>query len=530
MQSTHKFAIYYMDKLGFSVIPIGIDKKPLVPWLEFQKGKATYKDLSTWFEEGDAMVGIVTGEISNVCVIDVDTPDGEKRLRAISPESFNAPTVLTPRGGRHLYFEHEPGMRNLAGAIPGTDFRGEGGYVVAPPSFGINGKQYAWATPLHSILIAPGLGPLQQNYIKAVKSPVVSNRATVGDMFSEGRRDTDLFHVAHTMIRGGASRDEAAAAVMMVAQKCKPPFPAAEAMAKVQSAVERAMRKERNISKEIEDLVRITRGYFTITDIIQSLQLITKEERNNTRVILHRLVESGLIERESRREGVYRRVERDLVPMTFSATTIPPMSLNMPFGLHTLVDTYPGNVIVVAGSPNAGKTAFCLDFVEKNQDDYTIHYFNSEMGDEELKNRLMMHRDKPMNEWKFNAYERSDHFADVICPNDINIIDFLEITTEFYRIGEEISAIHKKLMGNKGIAIVCIQKAFGTDMGRGGTFSMEKPRLYLAMDGGKVKIVKGKNWADPMRNPNGLCKFFKLVGGAEFIETSDWHIIIEEKK
>ena len=528
MKTTHKFATYYRDVLNFSVIPIGIDKRPLTPWLEFQKRRATDKELSAWFEEGDAMVGIVTGEISGVCVIDIDTRDGERLLTAISPECMQAPAVLTPRGGRHLYFRHEPGMRNLAGVIAGTDFRGDGGYVVAPPSCGINGKQYTWVSPVTYLF--DSIWKLPDSYIKAVKSPTILNRAVVGDMFSEGRRDTDLFHVAHTMIRGGASAEEATAAVMMVAQKCKPPFPAAEAMAKVKSAIERAMRKERNISKEIEDLVLITRGYFTITDVTQALQLVTKEERNNTRVILHRLVESGFIEREAKRDGVYRRVERDLVPMTFSRTAIPPLSLTMPFGLHNLVDTYPGNVIVVAGSPNAGKTAFCLDFVEKNQDNYTIHYFNSEMGDEELKNRLMMHRDKPLDTWKFNAYERSDHFADVICPDDINIVDFLEITTEFYLIGKEISDIHKKLMGHKGIAIVCIQKNFGTDMGRGGTFSLEKPRMYIAIDGGKVKVVKGKNWADPMRNPNGLCKFFKLVGGAEFVETSDWHIIIEEKK
>jgi hypothetical protein len=494
--------------------------------MEFQNRKPTDAELSCWFEEGDAMVGIVTGEISGVCVIDIDTADGEKHLGAVSPHCFVAPSVLTPRGGRHLYFRHATGMRNLAGVIPGTDFRGDGGYVVAPPSFGINGKQYVWTAPLRDFEFIT----LPDDYIRAVKSPTASNKAIVGEMFSEGRRDEDIFHVAHSMIKGGASQDDTTATVMMVAQKCKPPFPAVEALAKVRSAVDRAIRKERNISKEIEDLVRITKGYFTITDVTQALQLVTKEERNNARVILYRLANEGLIERDVKRDGVYRRVERELVPMVFTGASIPPLNFKMPFGLHTLVDLYPGNVVVVAGYPNSGKTAFCLDFIEKNQDDCTIHYFNSEMGSEELKNRLMMHKDKPMNEWKFDANERSDHFADVIFKDDVNVIDFLEITNEFYMIGKEISDIHRKLMGNKGIAIVCIQKNFGTDLGRGGTFSLEKPRLYVAMDAGKIKIVKGKNWANPMRNPNGLVKRFKLIGGAEFVEEDEWHVEIEKEK
>jgi hypothetical protein len=310
--------------------------------------------------------------------------------------------------------------------------------------------------------------------------------------------------------------------VRLAAQSCSPPFPADEAVAKVRSAVERAIRKERNLSKEIEDFVRVTEGYFSVNDVYSMLQIVTKEDKALTRVALHRLSGDKFIESTGTKDGVYRRIMRDLVPIKLGQPTQPPLDLILPFGLHELVYTYPGNIIVVAGAPDAGKTAFCLDLVEKNQNRFTINYFNSEMGETELCNRLLMHRDIPMEDWKFNAYERSDHFDDVIEPDAINIIDFLEVTNEFYRVAEEISAVHKKLAGHNGIAVMCIQKNKGSDMGRGGSFSMEKPRLYLAMDSGRVKIVKAKNWVDSHRNPNGLIKEFKLVGGASFYDETGW--------
>jgi hypothetical protein len=55
--------------------------------------------------------------------------------------------VYTPRGGRHLYVAPS-GDGNAANFRPGLDYRGAGGYVVAPPSIGPNGKRYDWITPL----------------------------------------------------------------------------------------------------------------------------------------------------------------------------------------------------------------------------------------------------------------------------------------------------------------------------------------------------------------------------------------------
>ena len=77
-------------------------------------------------------------------------------------------------------------------------------------------------------------------------------------------------------------------------------------------------------------------------------------------------------------------------------------------------------------------------------------------------------------------YDRSSNFADVIRPNGLNIIDFLEITTDFFLIEEQIRKIHDKL--DKGVAVICLQKKKGAEMGRGAEFSLEKPRIYFSLD------------------------------------------------
>jgi hypothetical protein len=149
-----------------------------------------------------------------------------------------------------------------------------------------------------------------------------------------------------------------------------------------------------------------------------------------------------------------------------------------------------------------------------------VLYFNSEMGSSELRKRLTKFDDLALNDWKFKAYERAENFGDVIKPNDVNIIDFLEIHENFYEIGGRLSEIHKKL--DKGIAIVALQKNPGQDVGLGGYRTLEKPRLALAMSPGTLKIVKAKNWKTD-QNPNGLQRKFKLAAGCKLFADGQWY-------
>jgi hypothetical protein len=117
------------------------------------------------------------------------------------------------------------------------------------------------------------------------------------------------------------------------------------------------------------------------------------------------------------------------------------------------------------------------------------------------------------------VWERSGNFADVVKPDAINVIDFLEIHKDFWEVGGMLKDIHDKL--RKGTAVVALQKSKEKKVGRGGDMGLEKPRLYLAIDSGIITIVKCKNWQGE-RNPNGLSKRFRLVQGWKFVEDSQW--------
>lgn len=515
-----KFALEYLNKWGFSVIPLLPNKRPLVKWEEYQKRKPTEKEIVHWWTKyPNSMIGIVTGKISGITVLDFDTDVGI--------DYTPAPIVQTPRG-YHYYFKYEDGMTNTVNVCgEKIDIRGDGGYVVAPPSVNEDGKKYKW-------MRSPSIGlPKFPRTIfgepKTVSEIPVSVDSNPHETFTEGRRDNDLFHIAHTLVKGGMLDDVLLyETVLRLASTCDPPFPLEEAKTKVESAVKRAIRKERPIQKEVEEWVLTSSGFFLASEVYNWLQVTSKEDKKIIAQALRRLMAKGVTERVGGRNACYRRIERECEEIDWQNAPTNDIPIKFPLDIHTLINIYPGNIIIVAGESNAGKTAFMLDFIRLNMDRYKIHYFNSEMGASELRLRLGLF--KNVSEWTFTAYERADNFEDVIKPNDINVIDFLDVTDEFWKVGGVIKGIHEKL--KDGICIIGLQKNEGywdakaqkwidRDLGRGGALSLEKARLYLSMGRGTMKITKAKNWKG-RDNPNRTTREFKLYSGSEFVPISFW--------
>lgn len=128
MSSLLPNALVYLQK-GYSVIPVGKDKRPLVNWKDYQTRQATVEEITEWFSQNpDAQIGIVTGEISNLTVVDIES-DGD--FNRITDATF---TVETGGKGRHYFFEYEKEFKNAVRIFPSVDVRSQGGYVVAPPS------------------------------------------------------------------------------------------------------------------------------------------------------------------------------------------------------------------------------------------------------------------------------------------------------------------------------------------------------------------------------------------------------------
>lgn len=270
-------------------------------------------------------------------------------------------------------------------------------------------------------------------------------------------------------------------------------------------------------SDRIKSWILASPGEFSLRDLDYDLDFKAPEQKENRTKILEKFVAEKVLSREGKRRGVYRPYKSELEKMDFRNADDRFLDVWLPFKLHDLVGLLPGNIVVVAGEPNAGKTALLLNLIKNNRTRFDVHYFNSEMGAGELKTRLSKFNDFPSSEWSFNAYHRDADFEDVIFkgPKSLNIIDFLEVHDNFYLIGDKIKKIHEALCG--GVAIIAVQRNKGADFGLGGQRTMEKARLVINVSPGTMQITKAKNFINPEINPNWMKVNFKLVNGCQFV-------------
>jgi hypothetical protein len=279
-----------------------------------------------------------------------------------------------------------------------------------------------------------------------------------------------------------------------------------------------------NLAADVREWVLSSSCHFHSSDVIKELELssLSSDRRFNQNLsnILGRLVDEGILERGKKR-GEFIVVDNHAAEIPWKEVGIPtPVNLKQPLNLHDLVYFYSGNVIVVGGTYNAGKTVYCLNTAHMNMDHWQVTYLSSKMTPEELAARLYKFKDagliQNIDAWdKVSFRQRRDNFHQVIDPDGLNIIDYLELTKEFYTVGGMIDKIFQKL--NKGIAVIAIQKAPGEIHARGGAFTVEKARLAVSIDYQKLKIVKAKNLKPGVKNPTNKVLDFYVADGTKMI-------------
>src|SRR5262249_5915206 len=144
------------QRRGFSVIPIkSKDKRPLISWETYQVEPAGEATIKHWFESfADANIGLVTGRVSDCIVVDLDSENAKEELKSLLGD-YNLGAVPRSRTGKgwQLFFKYpDVSIPNRTGVLPNVDVRGDGGYVVAPPSIHPSGKEYKWQVPLNGHL------------------------------------------------------------------------------------------------------------------------------------------------------------------------------------------------------------------------------------------------------------------------------------------------------------------------------------------------------------------------------------------
>lgn len=545
-----KAARWYIDH-KWSVIPIVPGKKrPAISWQEYQQRLAVQDELDSWFNNGEG-IGVVCGQVSGLVVLDADSEEGFQSIKERMDVSVKTPICKTPRGW-HVYFHHPGGfVPNGVRVIDGVDIRGDGGQVVAPPTPG-----YKWIVGPHQTGISDlpiGLQELVLNnrYAEATLDAVLEDiarapRGTRNDTLNQGsyklgqlmvsagwsRPDVeDLLrraaaesglngHEVDSTMRSGLESGQKHPLVTSVSDistvsiesdvvcRQQGKRPSADVSKRKQVSASRKQASagfEPEISAEqIRAWIITGKSNFYVNELDREFNFMSRQDKNRRSTLLNRMVEAGEIERIER--GLYKIVIREYEDIDYLAGEEKDFAaMCYPLDLHKLVDTPPGSLVVVAGTTNSGKTAFCLNIIKDNQDQWpgcTYYWTSSAEGNVRVLRKRLALFDIPLNQWSFKARRPGGDFEDVIDPDGLNVIDYLEVHDEFYLVGKKLAAIHERL--REGVAVVALQKNPGAKFPRGGWLALDKAALAVAIDAGrpnkltiqKAKYPKGGNPID----------------------------------
>lgn len=193
-----------------------------------------------WSRWPDAAIALRTGEASGVFVMDIDPRHGgDIFVDELEAEHGPLPHTVqcqTGGGGRHIYFRH-PGqpVRCSTGEIAsGIDIKGEGGYVILPPSDHRSGRTYTWLLD-H----VPGQCPIAEapawllDRVVDRRADIAPNHSSTGEHVThgsseaipEGYRNKTLASIAGHLRQIGLGAEEIKAALLATnSHRCHPPL------------------------------------------------------------------------------------------------------------------------------------------------------------------------------------------------------------------------------------------------------------------------------------------------------------------
>lgn len=200
------------------------------------------KNLFGNFNYRSANIAVCTGKESNLVVADVDSAKGgriEELYNFVPKEILEKTLWIKTGGGFHLYFSFPQNVeiRNSTSKLGNKiDVRGEGGYVVAPPSMHISGKHYEFFNN-NEIL------PFPQEFIEILNKPETrtennnsNGKPIQNDCYLEGTRNDSLTSVAGKLRHAGLKESELEPALLKInAERCKPPLNKSEVLQIVHS-------------------------------------------------------------------------------------------------------------------------------------------------------------------------------------------------------------------------------------------------------------------------------------------------------
>jgi len=292
-----------------------------------------------------------------------------------------------------------------------------------------------------------------------------------------------------------------------------------------------------NLAGEIKEWITNSTGSFTVDQLDREFCLTTRTEKNNRSKVLARACACVLIKKHKNIIGKYEIIDHSLNTVDLKNVSIDPFEIKLPFGLNRYCVTPKKAIIIIAGSSNAGKTGIIMNIAKLNlSQNYKKMYLASEMGGGEILSRLTKFKDVSIDDWceHLHIAERSHDFQSVVEAHNrdgLTLIDYLEeIDGEYNKITSQIRSVYDAL--GTGVAVIGIQKRTDSDIARGGQGTLEKSRMYVAVDSicvvdnqpiCAIKIIKLKSWINKNLNYHEL--HFRLKHGAVIEPISDWMIL-----
>ncbi|NLE59907.1 MAG: DUF3987 domain-containing protein [Planctomycetes bacterium] len=223
-------------RMGLPVFPCAPARKTPLTENGFRDAATDEATVGRWWRSNPrANIGLPTGTASGLVVLDIDPRNGgEAGFAELQSRHGQLPETVestTGAGGRHLFIQHPGGHVPCSQGelAAGVDVKGDGGYVVLPPSVHPSGDTYAWESgsiiEMPPIVCPSWLSELVRKAATAPEAPAALPTDD-GNPIPEGQRNGTLARLAGGMRRQGMSRAEILAALQVTNQtRCQPPLP-----------------------------------------------------------------------------------------------------------------------------------------------------------------------------------------------------------------------------------------------------------------------------------------------------------------
>ena len=306
--------------------------------------------------------------------------------------------------------------------------------------------------------------------------------------------------------------------------------------------------RSRNVTQDLKEYIHTVDGTFSLNECYGATATTDAKEKGIIRKTLCVMCKNGELEKSGAKTGIYRKPNRDYEVIDLDGTVPDPLNVELPLRIDQFCNVYNGMTILAEGEKSTGKSAFGIETAWLNRKLFPgkVRYMqNGELNKQMLTVRLMLRPQETYPIKKFSEHiefiTRHRDWWDIVNPEGLNIIDYIEEHEKKYLIPDYIARIQERL--TTGIALIILQRVPGRDYGTGGAEIRNKPSVIVALKRqGKVNSVHiediksyntqniGNLLGDEVTNPRGLWREYNLINGWKFYAKGKWRSPDDKKE